>query len=195
MFPLVYYYASKLSPDQGVRAHRLAPPQRLATALDKYNLWVTLSVDEGRDGRLEPPRVSICAQPPLLSAHKAVDKQVANKLACVQWCRREMSSPPAFTVPVGWCKLAARTTKTRLCGAAARSVPYLVPLFGRCKYAFWCRHDVSKSLLSAGHSGGQQPLLHPFPPLPRIHPCVLVAAAWPQGGPLDTDCIDKFTGQ
>ena len=65
-----------------MRAHRFAPPQRLATALDKYDLWVTLAVDEGRGGRPEPPRVSSCAHPAHLSAHTAVDRQVADKLAC-----------------------------------------------------------------------------------------------------------------
>ena len=115
--------------NQGVRAHRRAPPQRLATGLDKYDLWVTLAVDEVRDGRPEPRRVSSGTQSPHLSAHTAVDRQVAGKLARVQRRRRSTSSLPAFTVPVGWCKPATRIAKTRLRDAAAHSVPYPVPRF------------------------------------------------------------------
>ena len=37
---------------QCVCALRLTPPQRLATGLDRYDLWVTLSVNEGQDGVL-----------------------------------------------------------------------------------------------------------------------------------------------
>ena len=86
---LGYPYASTDPRIQGVRAHTLAPPQRLATALDRYDLWVTLVVYEGRDGRPEPRRVLSSMQPPHLSAHTAVDRQVVGKLARVQRRRQD----------------------------------------------------------------------------------------------------------
>ena len=63
------------------------------------------------------------AHPAHLCAHTATDKQVSDKLAHVQRCRRDTLSPPAFMVPVGWFKPAARSAKTRLRGAAAYPGP------------------------------------------------------------------------
>ena len=117
------------SPGQGVRAPPLAPPQRLATGLDRYDLWVTVAVDEGRGGRLEPRRVSSRCSLHNFLLTQPLDRQVAGKLARVQRRRRSSSSLPASTVPVGWYKPDARSAKTRFRGAAARSVPYPVPHF------------------------------------------------------------------
>ena len=130
-----------------MRAHRLAPLQRLATGLDRYDQWVTLVVHEGRDGCPEPCRLANIMQPPLLSAHTAVDKQVAGKLARVQRRRQDASSPPAFTVPVAWCSRLRQAQKRDFAAPQRAAYRTQSPAFGR-NDAFWCRTSVCESSLS-----------------------------------------------
>ena len=167
----------------GVRAHHLARPQRLATRLDTYALWVTFSVHDGWDSRPQPRRVLSSTQP-------LTDKWLANSLACNgdggkrRHCRRSRCRSGGASRLQG-----ARNATSRL-RSAQRTVPS-PPLFGR-NDASWCRYGMSNVCSMVGHSRAQQPPLSPFAPPPRTHPCVLEAAAWSQGGSLYTDCIAKF---
>ena len=154
------FQTSRKNLNQGVRAHRLAPPQRLATGLDRYDLWITLVVHEGRDSLPEPSRVSSSTRSPHLSAHTTVDGQVAGILARVQRCRQDTSSLTAFTVPTRYRlhRQVYRSIRSLLDIAALPQLIYESQFLVSTRAPTQTRKNPSKPRKTSGKRAGMPPL-------------------------------------
>ena len=138
--------ARENSESSGVRAHRLAPPQRLARGLDRCDVWVTLCVFEGGTAVRSPGESrGVCSRYIFLLTRPLTDKWQANSLVCSDAVKIRHHRRRSRFRSVGAAGCDERNNATSRRCSAQRTVPS--PPFFCLNDAFWCRHGVSKSSL------------------------------------------------